>query len=165
MGFLAKLFRVRTNDHLQGTSLGAEPAWSVTGIDDASEFFRLLPSLIPSGSVLFLEGVYSDAIIDYLKQHPSEHRLKIAGGTIWPKPRCFHILITEETALDLARLSESCANPEVCSHLHVYRDEQVLASWYDAFDDPLRISTSIPEERIQELCRKLDRAYQLESTA
>ena len=165
MGFLARLFGAVPKDHLQGATLGAERAWSVTGITDPATFFRGLPHLVPPGSVLYLEGVYSDAIIDYLRQHPAEHRLKVAGGTIWPKPQCFHTPITEQTALDLARLSQGCAAPEVCAHLHVYRGDEVLASWYDAFSDPLRISTSIPEYRIQEFCRGLQCTHELEPTA
>ena len=165
MGFLARLFRAAPKDHLQGASLGAERAWSVTQITDHAAFLRALPHLVPPGSVLYLEGVYSDAIIDYLRRHPAEHRLKIAGGTIWPKPQCFHLPITEETALNLGGLSQSCAAPEVCAHLHVYRGDQVLASWYDAFTDPLRVSASIPENRIQEFCHDLKCTYELEPTA
>jgi hypothetical protein len=120
---------------------------------------------VPAGSVLYLEGVSADSIIDYLRQRPAEHHLKIAGGTIWPKPQCFHTPITEHTARELARLSQSCAAPEVCAHLHVYRGDQVLASWYDAFSGPLRVAASIPEHEIQEFCRDLQCTYELEPTA
>jgi|ERR1043166_2584933 hypothetical protein len=165
MGFFARLFRAAPKDHLRGASLGAERAWSITRITDPGTFVQALPRLVPPGSILYLEGVYSDEIIDYLRQHTAEHTLKIAGGTIWPKPQCFHLPITDQTALDLARVSQGHVAPEICAHLHIYRDDQVLASWYDAFSDPLRISTSIPENQIQDFCRDLQCTYELEPVA
>ncbi len=42
----------------------------------------------------------------------------------------------------------STTQPEICTHLHAYNGNQVLLEWHDAFDAPLKISKSIPEERI-----------------
>ena len=41
------------------------------------------------------------------------------------------------------------AEPEVCTHLHFYRGQQPLAQWFDAFADPLLVSTAISREQVE----------------
>jgi hypothetical protein len=49
-------------------------------------------------------------------------------------------------------LSEAAARhvePEICSHLHFYRDTEPLVHWFDAFDDPMLVSKAIPRETVE----------------
>ena len=44
--------------------------------------------------------------------------------------------------------------PEICSHLHFYRDAEPLVHWFDAFDDPILVSKAIPRETVERFCRE-----------
>jgi hypothetical protein len=55
----------------------------------------------------------------------------------------------------LSDIASRHAEPEICSHLHFYRLDEPLANWFDAFDDPLIVSKSIPRARVEEFCATL----------
>jgi hypothetical protein len=51
----------------------------------------------------------------------------------------------------LLRLSEAArrhAEPEICDHVHFYRDSEALLQWFDAFVDPLLVSKSVARQRV-----------------
>ena len=53
----------------------------------------------------------------------------------------------------LARLSEAAlhhAEPEICDHVHFYRDGNALVQWFDAFSGPLLVSKLVPRERVEQ---------------
>ena len=70
---------------------------------------------------------------------------------------------TSENLLELADISEHCAEPEVAIHFHVYKDDQVLLQWYDAFADPIYVSKEISEDRIKAFCEKLELKYETDT--
>src|ERR1019366_8897622 len=147
MSLLSKIFGSVPKQKRGGISMGNVPHWEVSGMQwkHLPGFFRALPSLLPEGSVLYLEGTSRSArdLITFLQSHAAIGISKVALGTIWPRPRCAHASITSESMLELACLSERLVVPEVCSHLHAYKDGRILLEWYDAFSDPVLIACDV----------------------
>jgi hypothetical protein len=163
MGFLAKLFRAASKDELAGASIGTGTTWSAAPIKDAPGFFRALLELLPDGSILYLEDVCSGDGIALAASHRIEPQLKVALGTIWPRPNHFHIPVNRTTTSELADFAEHHATPEIGIHIHAYHGNLVLLEWHDAFTAPLRLSTALPESRVRRFCELLHCTYSLES--
>jgi hypothetical protein len=134
MKWLYKLFP----DEQKGISLES-PKWEISPTCDMSAFLRALIDVIPKGSILYLEGGSPDKEIrSYLEARKAPNPIKVALGTIWPRPICYHIPITPENLNGLAELAERHATPEIADHLHIYKGSKVLLQWHDAFyNDPL----------------------------
>ncbi len=164
MGLIAKLFGAAQKPGASGASMGPGPAWSVGLIEDAPAFFRALPELLPSGSILYLEDVCSRDGVALASRHAVKPRLIIAFGC-WPRPNFFHIPLTDAVAVELAQFAEQHATPEIGIHIHAYYGDSVILEWHDAFGQSLRLSTSIPEERMRHFCDKLHCTYELETAS
>jgi len=52
----------------------------------------------------------------------------------------------------LSEAAAQHAEPELCSHLHLYRDAEPLAHWFDAFDDPFLVSKVIARDKVDAFC-------------
>ena len=163
MGFIAKLLGAASKDEIAGASIGAGPAWSADSIKDAPAFFRALPELLPSGSILYLEDVCSRDGVALATRHCVEPQLKMALGTIWPRPNSFHIPLSRATANELAEFAEHHATPEIAIHIHAYHRNEVLLEWHDAFTSPVRLATTLPETSIRHFCELLHCNYNLEA--
>jgi hypothetical protein len=137
------------------------PSWEVPGKHlDHSAFLRSLPVLVGTDAVLFLEGgAHPSDIKQFLKSHCVDGP-KIARGTIWPRAEIFHVPARADVLQDLADLADHCASPELCNHLHVYRQDVVLLEWHDAFADPFFVSKKVPLQNLQSFCETLSLTYQ-----
>lgn len=60
--------------------------------------------------------------------------VRVARNTIWPKQDVFHIPATRQNLDELLELTLNHAEPEICDHLVLYRDRQVLLWLHDASD-------------------------------
>jgi hypothetical protein len=109
--------------------------------------------------VLYLEDVCSAEGVALASRHRIEPKLKLALGTLWPRPNCFHLPLTRTTANELAEFAEHHATPEIGVHIHAYHCDQVLLEWHDAFGQPLRLSTALPELRVRNFCELLHCNY------
>jgi len=161
MGFLAKLFGVVLRTHLKGICLGRDAAWEVSPISDLPAFLRALPCLLPPESILYLEGGTPPknikAFLDARRVPEVSH---IAMGTIWPKPKIFHLPATAGSLGTLAEFAEKVATSQVAVHLHVYINGRVLLEWYDAFGkDPFYLSAAISENKVKDFCSVLSLTY------
>ena len=158
MSLLAKILRIVPKSERDGICIKSDTVWEVAGIKDKklADFFRALPSLLPQDSILYLESTYSKRIVDFLMANAAKETRKVAIGTIWPRPNFFHIVISESNMTELARLSERCATPEVCIHVHAYKNANVLLEWYDAFAQPLWLSPEISKAKVAEFCGHLE---------
>ena len=87
--------------------------------------------------------------------------LKVARGTIWPKPLCFHLRAMPDVYEQLVAFSSRCASPELGDHFHAYLADNVLLEWHDAFfDDPIRLSASFSEDEVKRFSSRMGGAYQ-----
>jgi hypothetical protein len=129
--------------------------WSISGVRSAERFFRAVPVLVPDVTRLYLEGAPGPHILtiiaDYVEQIPYDG----PKGTLWSWPRRNRRFTLRASSSLFADLSDAAAHhavPEICFHLHLYRKEEPLLQWFDAFDLPLWVSRSVPRERIERFC-------------
>ena len=137
----------------------AAPHWELKcPKQDLSIFLIELKHLVPEGSVLYLEGgsALPKDLKTFLEQNTIRDKPKIPMGTLWPKPIYFHIQITNNTIRKLTDLTKNLPTPQVAVHIHVYKDDNLLIQWYDAFFDPIFVSLDLPEDKIKIFCNKLN---------
>jgi hypothetical protein len=140
------------------------PCWEITPAD-LTNFLDALPAFVPPGSVLCLEGVAAPDIEGYLTARPGPFENKTNQGFLKMRPKVFFIPITAENLHGLAELSSGHAEPEVCSHLRVYRDETIILSWHDLPTDPFYVTSEIHEAAIKRFCDALGCEYVFNATA
>jgi hypothetical protein len=143
-------------EDMQGIRLEG-PYWEVAGRHvDPAQFLHALETLVPEGSILFLEGgTQPPPLRAFLDRHAALSDVKVALGTAWPRGRVFHVPTAPTILRELAELADKCASPELCDHLHVYSSEGVLPQWYDAFVDPFYVSKRVPPEQFEAFCGAL----------
>jgi hypothetical protein len=129
----------------RGLTIGAS-AIMLPSPRDLSTIFHAIDAAIPKGAVLYLEqGLAPPDLRAFLEERAIAPRSTIAPGTIWPRPRPVHLIIEGDTVARLAAFAARLAAPEVCWHLVVYHNEQVLLAAYDVPDDPLWVNPNLPE--------------------
>ncbi len=129
--------------------------WNVSGVRVAQTFFQAIPALVPDATDLFLEGSPAADIVTLMQAFIEPTEYAAPAGTLWswPKNQRFRLRASPEL---FARLSEAAAHhaePEMCSHLHIYCGREPLVNWFDAFFDPIRVSKTVARERIEQFCR------------
>ena len=110
--------------------------------------------LVPEATHMFLEGSSATEIVALLSPFSTHEDYGAPVGTLWSWPREQRFSVTASPEL-FASLSEAAANhaePEICSHLHFYRDGEPLVHWFDAFDDPIMVSKAVSRERLERFC-------------
>jgi hypothetical protein len=158
--WLARVFNAVPANEMGGARLeGAY--WEVAhrGVDP-TDFFRRLPALVPEGSVLVLEGgSHSKLLQAFLDEHRVPPDINVARGTIWPRADVVHLPASVQVLRELADHAERCAEPEICSHMHVYASGRVVVQWYDAFSAPCYVSKQLPAERLEAFCAELRTSF------
>jgi hypothetical protein len=136
------------------------PFWELSGETDFSSLLLALPQLLPQGCVLYFEGGSPSAdLLKFLQSQLVPERAHVARGTIWPKPRVFHLSAALETMTHLADLMHSRVYPKLAIHFHVYRDQTVLLEWHDAFTQPMLISGDLPEDLVRAFATQLQMSF------
>ena len=134
--------------------------WEVGGIRKASAFFEALVEFLPLSTYLRFEGTsVAPDVRALLEANAVAPAMNITRGTLWPKPKVFHVLANERLLRTLATLALHLAEPEICDHFHAYQDGQLVLQWYDAFSDPLLVDETIAEAAVQHFCSKLGVRY------
>lgn len=161
MSLLGKLLNAVFKPDLEGIKLNlTEPYWELSGETDFPRLLAALPLLLPEGCVLYLEGGYpEDELLAFLQMQQTEHSVKVACGTVWPKPRIFHLPATPTVLQRLSELTHRRAAPELAAHFHIYRGQVVFLEWHDVFTQPALISGTLNEEIIANFARVLSMEY------
>jgi hypothetical protein len=159
--WLRRLIGWPSADELSGISLPPGECWEVSATRDSAAFVRHLPDLLPERTVLYLEGgSASEGIQTFLEPRGAPQPSQVARGTVWPRPRIYHLPMTGQNVAGLAALFETHAAPEICIHFHAYRGDELLLQWHDAFyDDPFLISLNISEDAVKRFCNTLGCTY------
>ena len=135
--------------------MDAEP-WCVSVTKDVERFVRALPLLVPDGGIAYFEDTAESHVERYLQGVSVPSHTKVAVGTIWPRPDCYHVPLTFETMEAIAAFLEKTPAGFFCCHCHVYRDGVVLLEWHDAFSDvPMYISRTIERESVAAFADRL----------
>ena len=164
MDWLWKKLGVVSPEEMEGLRLPSGPCWAIAARPwDSVEAFSALPILAGEGSTLYLEGgSHSDEVSAFLDEHQVSPLEEIERGTIWPKERVFHLPATPAVFDGFAKLADHHAEPEICSHLILYRAGAVLADWYDAFDRDIYANITIPEETVRAFAEAVGGTYRIE---
>ena len=85
--------------------------------------------------------------------------VRVALGTIWPRPDRYHVSLTPQNMEAMAAFLEAKPAGYFCSHCHVYEAGRVLLQWHDAFSDPVYGSRRIGAETVSMFAAALDSAY------
>ncbi len=141
----------KSPDGVNGACLDRQqPFWQLEGPISFPELLRALQRLLPEGCIMYLEaGSPSRALRSFFDAHSVPEETHIAVGTLWPKPRFDHVPATPRLLTQLADIAESHAEPEIAIHFHVYHCGRVLLEWYDAFSDPMYLSSDLPEDLVR----------------
>jgi hypothetical protein len=136
----------------EGISLREEDAINLGHVGDLYALLRALEEAMPEDAVLYVEGTSTASEIEeFLRANAIEPVTQVTRGTVWPRPRSFHIPTRRPLLRSLRELADRHAEPEICAHLVVYRDDQVLLSAYDAGSETVWVRRDLPEETINRL--------------
>ena len=135
-------------------------AWRLNGAIDHSAFFRNLSQILSPDAVLVLEGgMHPEPLRAFLRKEELPAGKKLPTGTLWPAPSVYHLRALPAVLNQLSELTDQCAAPEVCDHLHAYRDDEILVQWFDAFTSPLYVSKQVAKEQVQQFAAVLGVTY------
>jgi len=140
-----------------------EPYWQIDGDDlDATVFFNALPRHFPDVTSLYVEGCAIAPTIEscYL-QHAELGPFLPEVGTIHPTSKKIRCAFSRALCEELAKFSEHAAEPEVADHLHLFRGDEEILCWYDAFAHDLWLSAHLPEQRAKAFASVFGRSYEL----
>jgi len=137
------------------------PCWEVSP-PNFSEFLQHLPAFAPN-SILCLEGVSARDIEAYLLERPAAYENETKRGPFGLRPKIFYMPITDENLRGFAALTERYAEPEVCDHLRVYRDNRIVLSWHDLPTDPIYFVKEYDENVLKQFCQRLGCEYVMEA--
>jgi len=118
---------------------------------DSAKFFKGLSIHFRDVTTLFIEGdsIAKDVLILY-KKNIQEGEYLPRAGTIFPKSTKLRCKYSVEFMNELALMAENHAEPEMCDHLHLYKDNNLILEWMDAFSDEILISKTISEEVVKQ---------------
>ena len=134
------------------------------GIDegkvDSSLFFRLLPKYFLHATTFYAEGtsISLDVIECYTKHLENGEHLP-GTQTLFPRSKKFRCSFSPEFMASLALLAEQHAEPELLDHLFLYKGDEPLLEWHDAFANAILISRNVPESIVSGLAKELGLKY------
>ena len=127
--------------------------WKVSGVVSAEGFFQAVSLLVPDATHMFLEGSPDPEIKALLADAGDDVDYAAPVGTIWSWPQKnqrFSVRASSDLFVRLSKAASHHAEPEICCHLHLYRGQEPLVHWFDAFSDPLLVSKSVGRERAEQ---------------
>ena len=159
MSLLSRMLGYVPRDEQGGIRLEDKEPWRVNSTRDVARFLRALELLVPDGSIAYFEDTGEKHVAEYLRKAAIAPAVRVATGTIWPKPDCYHVALTPGAAEELADFLDHNPCSFFCAHLHVYRDRNILLQWYDAFDDPMYVSRTVDEGVVSAFASALGVTY------
>ena len=160
MGIFARLFGWLPAEDRSGIHLEEPDPWEVDATTDVERFLRALPLLVPAGAFAYFEGTGEPHVAEYLRSISVPPPVKVALGTIWPRPDCHHVPISMPTMESLAGFLDERPAGFVCAHCHVHDGVSVLLEWHDAFTNgAMLVSRKIEEDRVSSFAAALATSY------
>jgi hypothetical protein len=161
MGILAKIFKAVPREQRKGICLDTtKPFWEISGDTDFPTLLRCLIGLLPEGCTLYFEGGSpGGSLAEFLEEHSVPEQAHVAYGTIWPRPRIYHLPAKSEVMAGLADQMERRVYPELAIHFHVYRGQTVLLEWHDVFAQPMLLAGEFAEPQVKAFCERANLRY------
>jgi hypothetical protein len=139
----------RAKESKDGIRFDEVHPWKVTPITDVSRFLRALPLLAPEGSIVYFEDTGEKHVRTVLQRLSVPATVRIAPGTILPRPDRYHVPLTSSNMEEIAAYIDKHPTGYFCGHCCVYKERKIVLAWYDAFlDDPMYISQTIDEDKV-----------------
>lgn len=166
MSWIHKIFNAVPPEERKGIELGKNPCWQISyenqKFDNLAEFFSAVNSLVPEGSILYFEGTSDTKIKEFLESKKVENPMKVAMGTIWPRPAIYHISFTSDNMNTLVETAKNIYVLAITEHFHIYKGNKIIVEWYDAFtpNSEICVNEEIPEEKIKNFCDKFSLKYE-----
>ena len=135
--------------------------WDIdSGVDDPEKFFRLLPSLFPAATTLFIEGTsISPNVLLCYERHKQEGPYLPARQTIFPSSKRIRCATSRLLWEELAQLGAEHAVPELLDHLCLYQDSRCILFWHDAFMNAILLDETVPEAAVADLASAFQVPY------
>jgi hypothetical protein len=100
---------------------------SLGHVSDLCALLRAIDETLPKDATHYVEGSsLSPDLMDFLARRRTATRHEVKVGTVWPKPKGFHLPLSGTNLGELRGLAARHAEPEICDHLVVYRESEVL---------------------------------------
>ena len=116
---------------------------------------------MPADAVVYVEGTTFaadvHAALAALPSIPKEQRRTDLRGTLLPVPESFHVPVRGGVLHVLRELEQRHASAEVCTHLAVYRGDEILALAHDAGDAPLFVGRTLAPDAVERMRRVVER--------
>ena len=135
--------------------------WKIDeGEIESSQFFRLLGEHFPNATTFYAEGTSIAPDVIQLHEHYHQEGDYLPGQQIsWPKSRKFRCHFSIEFMTGLAGKAAFHAEPELLDHLFIYRANEPLFEWHDAFANAILISRKVPESTVAAIAQALGQKY------
>jgi hypothetical protein len=148
-----------------GIDLDTPFQWVIEGLKRPVAFFEHLPTLLPSDSILYVEGTsIAPAVAAFYSSHRARNAVDVVRDTIAPVPDIYHFTFSPEVCAALRQFAERHRVAEMFDHIKAYRGESLLFTFHDAFDGWLCISEHVPDTTVAEFCRALGVTHRREET-
>lgn len=160
MGILGRLLGRTAASGEPGLHMDEPECWEVSGTRDVERFLRALLILAPEKATVYFEGTAEPHIAECLRAVAIPPPVRIAVGTMWPRPDWYHVPLTAERMQRIASVLEAHPAGYFCSHLHVHDGSAILLQWHDAFGhDPMLVSRSVGEEAVKTFAAAIGSSY------
>lgn len=128
--------------------LTSEDAAVLGYVSDLYALLRAIDETMPTDATLYVEGTsIARAVEEFLTARQAAAWREVEPNTISPKPRTFHLPLQGTNLAELRAIADRHAEPEVCSHLVVYRGDDVLLWAHDPGSGYVELARSLPEDR------------------
>ena len=135
--------------------------WDIEeGIRNAERFFRFLPKVFPDATLFIAEGsgITKEVATFYGRYAPAEVKRPADLSRFALVPRYF-CACSPQFFLELARFASTTPRQGLLYHLYLYRGNDQLIDWHDAFANALVLSAELPEETVATLAKKFGCRY------
>ncbi len=136
--------------------------WEVQqGKVDSTEFFHALPTYFSNATTFFAEGtVISGDVAECYKEHVESGAYLPNTQTIMPRSGKYRCKFTKGLMENLALLSEIHAEPELLDHISIYKGNEPLLIWHDAFSNIILVSKTVAENYVNNFSHRLGLGYE-----
>jgi hypothetical protein len=148
-----------------GIDLDTPFQWVIEDLKQPVAFFEHLPILLPSDSILYVEGTsIAPEVAAFYSSHRARKAVDVVRDTIAPVPDIYHFTFSPDVCAALRQFTERHPVAEMFDHIKAYRAESLLFTFHDVFDGWLCISEHVPETTVAEFCRALGVSHRREQT-
>lgn len=151
--------------HDDGIDLDTPFHWVIEGLKQPATFFEHLPELLPSDSILYVEGTSIDAeVASFYSSHRARNSVDVARDTIAPVPDIYHFTFSPDVCTALCHFAERHPVAKMFDHIKAYQGESLLFTFHDAFCGRLLVSEHLPEDAVIRFCQVLGVSSRCEET-